>query len=364
MLEAFVNSVPDYASVYSSHPECFADIEMPTMYDINKARQLISLLRPVEDVSEQLGRDIASTLAAVPHYLRFIEEHLAAKGDEVDLVPVAHLRSIMNGTFMIKFAPVLRDANIVLMAAALHPYYSGLLQTVDRIPQAVLDDVKRAIVRDAIALKESSNEHSSAAVGDNDNTYSVVGLGDDDDEAVDDKTYLVQRHVDRLLRSFVVNHAAIAEDQKLWREGTLKISKDKEECYESCELGDFGKVWYKKTNSSQPELLEYVGPLALAFLDIPATSVSVERLFNTAGDIDDDKRASLSPSTFEDLLFVAKAKPTRAELPAFYSLLKDVCDGNVELGGVLKMLNEEEDDDDRSDDDGDDDETNNNVNVD
>ena len=60
--------------------------------------------------------------------------------------------------------------------------------------------------------------------------------------------------------------------------------------------------WWKHNANSFPML----SPLARALLSVPATSVSSERAFSTAGDIVTAQRASLKPNQVDMLLFLKK----------------------------------------------------------
>ena len=71
---------------------------------------------------------------------------------------------------------------------------------------------------------------------------------------------------------------------------------------------DIFEYWKKVSNSIQP-LEKAFAKLASYYLTPPPTSVAVERLFSTAGDIVTNERNRLNPQTAEKILFMRENLP-------------------------------------------------------
>lgn len=70
---------------------------------------------------------------------------------------------------------------------------------------------------------------------------------------------------------------------------------------DALELGGDVLQWWKKQVD-----LPLLSALAKSYLSIPATSVSSERVFSTAGDIVTAKRSLLHPDHVDQLIFLTK----------------------------------------------------------
>ena len=107
-------------------------------------------------------------------------------------------------------------------------------------------------------------------------------------------TYLL----DTLLTDVYVTHVEPAKSS--YQLAIEEVERFREE--PDLKMKDNPLIWWKM-NMSRFQLL---GRLAQMYLTVPATSVSSERVFSTAGDIVTDQRANLKPKQVDQLIFLKK----------------------------------------------------------
>ena len=319
MVERFAEMQPAvYSTLTSKEISSVKEKDLNTLNDddVSLAEELISLLKPMKDITAMLCTETEPTLSIVKPLLNQLAGSLTEPLTS-DSVTVKEIKAIMRKDIQSRYE---KQSDILNLATALDPRFKTLpsLSDEDRFEvYRVLTSEAAKLTGSIVKVKtEPGTDPAEPTPNTNDPPLPALpslaeeNIGDDGesltlspasvetvtkvkDEVVETKTVLENILGDVYL-------VKVEPAKSPLEQAELQVSAYRKE--QTLHVAKSPLQWWKQHQHMFP----LVAKVAKRVLCIPATSVPSERVFSTAGDIVTQQRSRIKPKNVDMLIFLKK----------------------------------------------------------
>ncbi|XP_048857121.1 E3 SUMO-protein ligase ZBED1-like isoform X1 [Brienomyrus brachyistius] len=301
MLERFIEQQPAVCAALLS-PEVrkgASEIFSLTESDISCAEDVVNALKPMKDATLLMSEESSPTACLIaPLHAKLIQD---MKENTEEKTVIREIKRVISEDLSRRYTTV-QETNLLHKCASLDPRFKAL----PFLSKEKREEAYKTVTTEASSLqeedkaKEQENPEDSTVTEASNSVSPQPKVAENQDDRPSTSTGRASSLLQCLLgqtfsdASVTPHHQsahAIAEEEMTRYLGSPPLS-----------LSEDPLNWWHVNKVSFPLLSK----MAKRYLCIPATSVSAERVFSTAGDIVTAQRSTLTPEHVDQLLFLHK----------------------------------------------------------